>query len=143
MLGLPDTTSKAHNGKESYRMGKQTVIGQTGSIVLSDDMIRHRVAKRRTVRYRYVWMKVLGLWRAEIIGPFHSTLYGTQGIGAKKVYAKRALVMRLANSFGYIGRLMFSDQDEADTIGRHDSRTLEDRKESPISICDAWGSAGQ
>jgi hypothetical protein len=122
---------------------KRVVIGQTGSVVLSDEAIQYKIDKKRTVRYRYVWMKPIGLWRAEVIGPFHSALYGTQGIGTKKAHAKRALVMRLGNRFGYIGHLMFSDHDEADTIGQHDSRTLEDRQASPISMAEAIGSAGQ
>ena len=89
------------------------VIGQTGSVVLSDDKVKFRLNRSRTLlRYQYTKMKCC--WLIWICGPFHSRMYGTCGYGTKKRVAKAALELRLANDYGYIGRLQFSDFDEAD-----------------------------
>lgn len=100
------------------------VIGQTGGVVLSDDAVKYKKSKKRTVRYRYVKMRVG--YRAEVVGPFHSALYGACGFGALKTSAKAALERNLANNHSYIGRLLFSDVDTADTVGDIDTRLLDD-----------------
>lgn len=114
------------------------VIGQTGTTVLSDEKIQYKLAQKRTVRYRY--KKYKNGYRAEVIGPFHSKVYGACSYGTKKTSAKKALERRLANSYGYIGHLLFSDHDESDNVGR--VYADDDRPASPISTCVAIGSAG-
>lgn len=121
---------------------KQTVIGQTGSIVLSDETIHYKLSKKRTVRYRYE--KCLHGYRAVVVGPFHSALYGACSFGTKKTSSKNALELRLANSYNYIGKMMFSDHDESDTVGIVNPRLLDDNAMArPISNNELVGSAGR
>ncbi|RLC89140.1 MAG: hypothetical protein DRJ03_00880 [Chloroflexi bacterium] len=120
----------------------QKVIGQTGTSVLSDEKIQYKLARKRTVRYWY--MKCQHGYRAEVVGPFHSELYGACGFGTKKTSAKAALERNLANNQGYIGRLLFTTVDEADNVGRVDPRLLDENATSrPISNGELIGSAGQ
>ncbi len=123
---------------------KNKVMGQTGRTVLSDDMIQFKREKKRTVRYRY--QKVPCGFIAEVIGPFHSTFYGTLSFATKKYRAKAALKRRLGNQFGYIGTMLYSDVDEADNIGNVDLRLLDDEAgERPITktSSELVGSAGR
>lgn len=118
------------------------VIGQTGSVVLSTEMIQHKKSKKRTVRYHYVRMSVG--WRAEVIGPFHSTLYGACGFGASRKRAKEALTRNLANNYSYLGRLLFSDVDSADTVGIVRRQVFNNGTLArPITKHEAVGSAGR
>jgi len=123
-------------------------MGQTGRSVLSDEMIQYKKEERRTVRYRYKVMKYgtdnkTILWRCEVIGPFHSRTYGVCGFGTTKKRSKVNLERRLANDYRYIGNLMFSDVDEADTVGIPDDRLWELWIQNrPISKAEAVGSAG-
>ena len=118
------------------------VIGQTGSIVLSDDGLMRVRGMKRTVRYRYEKMR--DGWLCVVIGPFHSVMYGACSYGTKRTSAKKALVRRLGNQFCYIGRLLFSDVDAADRIGIVDDRTIADGTTSrPITKNVLVGSAGQ
>lgn len=117
---------------------KTSVIGQTGRTVLSDEKIQYMVDRKRTVRYQYT--KVKRGWIAWVCGPFHSRTYGAIGYGTSRSRAKVALRWNLANSYGYIGHMLFSDVDEADNVGR--VYADDDRPSSPISICTAVGSAG-
>ncbi len=117
------------------------IIGQTGSIVLSDDGLIRARGMKRTVRYRYEKMR-LG-WLCVVVGPFHSAMYGACSYGTKRTSAKKALVRRLGNRFGYIGRLMFSDVDAADKAGIVDIRTTVGVAASPITRRDLVGNAGQ
>jgi len=120
---------------------KQQVIGQTGRCVLSDDAIQHKLSRKRTVRYQYE--KVKHGWTAWVCGPFHSRTYGACSFGTTKQRAKAALETNLANNYGYLGHLMFSDVDEADIVGYIDERLLPDNAEArPITAHDAVGSAG-
>lgn len=97
------------------------VIGQTGRTVLSNDTANRNITKRRTLRYRYEKC-ANGYW-AVVMGPFHSRRYGVCGFGMKRPAAKRALIGRLANDYGYFGNLIFSDIDEGDNIGNIDTRS--------------------
>ncbi len=118
------------------------VIGQTGSVVLSDDTIQRQRDEKRTLRYRY--QKSRRGWLCEVIGPFHSVMYGACSYGTTRTSAKKSLIRRLGNRFGYLGRLMFSDVDEADNVGIVDSRTIADGTTSrPITKNVLVGSAGQ
>jgi len=96
---------------------KSAVIGQTGKTVLSDDAIWFPRSRKRTLRYRYVGAKKGYRHRAEIIGPFHSRLYGVCAYGTTRERAKVALQRRLANDYRYLGHLIFSDVDESDIAG--------------------------
>lgn len=127
------------------------VIGQTGKAVLSEGIVWYKVGKKRTVRYRYV--KTAHGFRAEVIGPFHSVLYGACAYGTKRKSAKAALQRRLANSYGYFGCLMLSDIDSADATGLspaelyHKSnnetrKILFGTEARPISLQEAIGQAG-
>jgi len=121
---------------------KAQVIGQTGKVVLSDDIIKYKVERKRTVRYQYI--KVKHGFICWVCGPFHSRTYGVSSFGTRKASAKRALESRLANDYRYIGCLMFSDVDDADTVGDVDTRLLDDNAMArPINFADACGKAGQ
>lgn len=100
-----------------------TVIGQTGSVVLSDAHINRQQAKKRTLRYRYV--KCRHGYRAEVIGPFHSAIYGTCSFGTTRARSKASLETTLANNHSYFGHLLISDVDESDTVGIVDRRLLD------------------
>lgn len=117
-------------------------IRQTGSMVLSDDgTIRYRGTKR-TVRYRYT--KCGKGWLCEVIGPFHSAVYGACSYGTKRTSAKNALRLRLACDYGYYGRLLWSSVDAADNVGRVDLRLItEGTTARPITNNVLVGSAGQ
>jgi len=130
---------------------KQKFMGQTGRVVLSEEAIQYKLSKKRTVRYWYV--KCAHGYRAEVVGPFHSRTYGACSFGTTKKRAKVALERNLGNNYGYIGKLMFSDVDEADTIGlspaevwhraNNDEReALKNADARPITAHDACGSAG-
>lgn len=122
------------------------VIGQTGSIVLSDDGLIRARGMKRTVRYRYQPIKCGAQthWLCEVIGPFHSVMYGACSYGTKKTSAKKALVLYLGNRFGYIGRLLFSNVDASDNVGKVDFRLInEGTMARPITNNILVGSAGQ
>lgn len=120
---------------------RNRVIGQTGRVVLSDEMIQYRTSKRRTVRYQYTRMKCG--WIAWVCGPFHSQMYGVCSYGTKRASAKAALQHRLACDYRHNGKMMFSDVDEADNVGEVNPR-LSDKNAMarPITFADAVGSAG-
>ena len=99
---------------------RNAVIGQTGKVVLSDDAIHRKLSRKQTVRYQY--QKVQYGFMAWVCGPFHSRLYGIIGFGVSRVHSKAALQRRLANDYGYLGNMLFSDVDEADTVGDIDPR---------------------
>lgn len=112
---------------------------------VSTERCDYRSSTKRAVRYRYVAMfNSTRQYRAEIIGPFHSALYGLCGFGTTKARAKAELKRNLANNHGFIGTMLVSDKDEADTVGLLD-RDLIDAHTSPcpISFQDLIGAAGQ
>jgi hypothetical protein len=120
---------------------RSAVIGQTGTTVLSNDMIHYKLSQKRTVRYQY--QKLQHGWIAWICGPFHSRTYGACGFGATKARAKSALYRNLNNSYGYLGNMIFSDVDESDTIGIINMRLLDDNAGAgPITRGELCGSAG-
>ncbi len=115
-------------------MGRN-VIGQTGSSVLSNDAVNRAIGKNRTVRYRYE--KCANGYRAVVVGPFHSRMYGVCGFGAKRWSAIKSLWLRLGNDYGYLGNLIRSDVDEADTVGIVDQRLFDQyAMAKPITIAD-------
>jgi len=127
------------------------VIGQTGSVVLSDDSVWHPVSQKRAVRYRIVGRNAR--YRAEVIGPFHSRLYGACSYGTTKDRAKVALKNRLMNSYGYHGFMLLSGVDESDTVGlsaveiwhranNPQREALKNLIPAPITLREAIGSAG-
>ncbi len=123
-------------------MAKQMVIGQTGSTVLSDEKIQYKLSKKRTVRYRYE--KCRDGYRAVVVGPFHSALYGACSFGTSKTSAKKALQNRLATCYNYVGTMLFSDQDEWDTVCGFNPRLLDDNAVArPITTHELVASAGR
>ncbi len=96
------------------------VMGQTGRTVLSDTVIQFKSARKKTVRYNYV--RVPNGWLCQVIGPFHSAIYGTCTFATKKYRAKAALQRRLMNDYRYFGCMLFSDVDDADNVGNVDLR---------------------
>ena len=98
---------------------RNAVIGQTGRGTLSDDTLFHKQSAKRTVRYRHTKIRIKGhvYYRTDVVGPFHSRLYGVSVIRTKKSRSKAALQDLLARSYGYFGRIMLSDVDDADVIG--------------------------
>lgn len=123
---------------------KQKVIGRTGegAVLLSDGAIRYKLVQKRTVRYRYV--KCQHGYRAEVVGPFHSALYGTGSFGTKRSSAKAALQRNLANNHGYIGHIMFSDIDDADNVGKVNRRLLDENATArPVTLHDTCALTGR
>ncbi len=119
------------------------VIGQTGRSVLSE-FIEHKVSHKRTVRYRI--KRVKHGFLAEVIGPFHSALYGVCSFGVKQKQARKALARRLGNDYRYFGNMMLSAVDDVENIGRVDSRVRKDWiPGTPITLTthDLVGCAGQ
>jgi hypothetical protein len=83
-------------------------------------------------------------YRAEVVGPFHSKLYGCCSFGRSKASAKARLKNNLARNFGFIGTMLLSDKDEADTVGYPDKDLIgPDTSASPISFQELCGAAGQ
>ena len=114
---------------------KSRVIGQTGSkIKISDDLVQYKQSKKRTLRYQYA--KVKFGWTAWVCGPFHSRTYGVCGFGTVKRTAKASLQDRLANNYGYLGNLIFSDVDDADNVLTIGLRVRSDYIVQPIPIGD-------
>jgi len=106
-------------------MTTRHVIGQTGSTVLSHDAIKRKRSQRRTIRYRY--RKIVGQgYIAEVIGPFHSAIYGAIAFGTSRKRARSELIRLVGNRFGYLGHVMLSDIDSADLVGIIDPRLVAD-----------------
>lgn len=107
----------------------------------SDERNECKAGRDRTLRYRYVKMKVG--YRAEVVGPFHSAMYGTCSFGMKKKTAKAALQRRLVCEFGFIGTMQIG-RDESDTVGIVDERLIhENAKCGPMDWVELVGSAGK
>ena len=134
------------------------VIGQTGRVVLSDDVIQFKASHKKTVRYRYQLMSSVKVatdnpkvdrtvcqWKAEVIGPFHSSLYGACSYGSTRKRSKAALQRRLMCDYRYNGVMLLSATDDADNVGNVDTR-LWDQVSSgrPITkgFAELVGSAG-
>ncbi len=110
------------------------VIGQTGRVVLSDTVLQFKSGRKKTVRYRYQKIssvrvetdngkgRTICVWKAEVIGPFHSALYGVCSYGSKKKRTKAALQRRLMNDYRYFGNMLLSAVDDADNVGNVDLR---------------------
>jgi hypothetical protein len=123
----------------------------------SEEQHNYRAAKKRAVRYWYVLTirtKHGNRYRAEIVGPFHSRLYGTCSYGATKALAKARLKATLANDYGFLGTMLLANKDESDTVGLSASellrrtnnvqrKVLPHSSRRPISALEAVGSAGQ
>ncbi len=118
------------------------VMGQTGRTVLSADMINYKLSQKRTVRY---WLiRCAQGYRAEVVGPFHSVLYAVCSFGTTRQSAKAALERRLANEYGYIGTMLYSDVDTSDTVGYVNPRLLDDNATArPITRNELVGCAGR
>lgn len=117
-------------------------MGQTGSIVLSDEMLQYKRDQKRTVRYRYE--KSRFGYRAVVVGPFHSALYGVIGFGTTRQRAKVALKRNLSVRYNYHGIVLYSIHDEADSVGIIDPRLVNPMAVvRPISDYEACGSAGR
>lgn len=111
----------------------QGIVGQTGKVVFSLESLKYKATKGRTVRYM---CSKLGCktWYAWVCGPFHSRLYGAGGCGVTKARATQALQRRLADSYGYHGRMMLSVIDTADTVGIVDNRLLDCNATNHLSV---------
>jgi len=108
----------------------------------SDERNEYRTSLRRALRYRYVKMKVG--YRAEVVGPFHSAMYGTCSFGTKRKSAKAALQRRLVCEFGFIGTLRIVGRDESDTVGIVNKALInENASGGPIGWTDLVGKAGK
>lgn len=100
----------------------------------------YRASTKRAVRYMMIRMW-RGYYRADVVGPFHSALYGVCGFGTTRAKAKIALQRNLANNHGFIGSVLLTTKDEADSVGvRYPNEMTADR---PITLLEAVGSAGQ
>ncbi len=120
---------------------KNQVMGQTGTIVLSDDMSQYRLGQGRIVRFQY--MKIKYGFIAWVCGPFHSRTYGASSFGTTHKSAKVALQRNLANNYRYIGHVLFSCADEADKVGIVNTRLLDHNELArPITMQEACAGAG-
>ncbi len=126
-------------------MKRNPVIGQTGSVDLSDASIQRAKSQIRTARYSLIVLSYPSgrkHYLASVNGPFHSRTYGATGFGTDKKAAKAALQRRLANDYRYFGGLMLSDQDTADNVGIIDPRLSEETctdKEQDARVRSALG----
>jgi len=138
--------------RNEIQSDKPTDYDRTSPPAESDERNEYRTANRRAVRYMYE--KCQHGYRAVVVGPFHSKLYGTCGFGTKKTRAKAALQRNLANNFGFIGTMLMTDKDEADNVGLSASEVwhrannaereaLKSADGRPISALQATGTAGQ
>lgn len=100
----------------------------------------YRSSTKRAVRYMIVRMG-RNNYRADIVGPFHSTLYGVCGFGTTRAMAKVELKRNLANNYGFIGSVLLTTKDEADNVGVWYSDEM--TPERPITLLEACGSAGR
>ncbi len=106
----------------------------------SNEKNDYRSSTKRAVRYMMVRMG-RGSYRANIVGPFHSLLYGMCGFGTTRKRAKAELQRNLANNHGFIGSVLLTDRDEADNVGvRYPNEMTPER---PITLMEAVGSAGR
>ncbi len=109
---------------------RNPVIGQTGSVDLSDASLHRAMSRGRTARYSYIVLSYPNgrkHYLASVNGPFHSRTYGATGFGTDKVSAKEALQRRLANDYRYFGGLRLSAQDTSDSVGIVNPRLLDDQ----------------
>lgn len=106
----------------------------------SDEKNDYRSSTKRAVRYMITRMW-RSWYRADIVGPFHSALYGVCGFGTTRAMAKVALQHNLANNYGFIGSVLLTVKDEADNVG--DRYPDEMTPERPITLLEAVGSAGR
>ncbi len=74
-------------------------------------VLLQKLAKRSTLKYRFE--RSGKLWIATITGPFHHRFYGTCGMGMSYKTAL-ANLRRTLQSEGWLGSVVFSDEDEAD-----------------------------
>ena len=86
-------------------MGRSSVIGQTGTVVLSDDSIQRRAAKARTVRYIMVRKSARRI-ELSVCSPEHSRMYGVTIYGSTLARAETKLKSVLANDYRYFGNLI-------------------------------------
>lgn len=118
----------------------------------SDEQNEYRTGKRRAVRYMFT--KVSWGYRAEVVGPFFSKLYAVCGYGTTKGRAKVALERYLASDYGFIGTMLLSTIDEANTIGLSaaekwhrannvERESLRNADVRPITSLACVGTAGQ
>ena len=140
--------TKARIAARSY----ETDYDRTNPPAASDEKKDYRSARKRAVRYWYV--KSGCGYRAEVVGPFHSRLYGTCGFGTNKIRAKARLKSNLANNYGFLGTMLLTDKDEADNVSMSaaeiwhrannaEREALENADERPINAMECIGSAGQ
>lgn len=111
-------------------MARNHVIGQTGSVQLSDASVNRAVSQGRTARYSFMVLSYPSgrkCYLASVNGPFHSRTYGVTGFGVDKKSAKAALQRRLANDYRYFGSLMLSTHDTSDSVGVVNPRLLDDQ----------------
>ena len=111
-------------------MKRNPVIGQTGSVDLSDASIQRARSQIRTARYSLIVLSYPSgrkHYLASVNGPFHSRTYGATGFGTDKKAAKAALQRRLANDYRYFGSLRLSAHDTSDSVGIVNPRLLDDQ----------------
>lgn len=116
-------------------MRPSPVVGQTGKghKVLSDETRLYGRSKKRTVRYEFRGMGP-NSWMASVIGPFDSLLYGACGFGGTKARAEKELRRNLADNYSYLGRMILSVTDDADSVGDVDTTLWDDRRDKgPIT----------
>lgn len=129
----------------------ETDYDRTNPPTISDEKNEYRAAQKRDVRF---WVKKCPKgYRATVVGPFFSALYGVNGFGTTHRRAEAALKRALLRTHNYIGRLVGTDKDDADNVGlsvsekwhkannaeREVMRTL---SANPITMAEAVGSAG-
>jgi len=125
------------------KSGRTVIRSTNGRIALSDEAIQFKLSVGRSVRYQYYRLSKK-VWCCWVCGPFHSRYYGVSSFGITKVASRDNLSDNLARNFGFIGTLLFSDVDTADTVGiPYDGAITIANSACPISLLEAVGSAGR
>lgn len=86
-------------------MRRNSVIGQTGSVVLSDNSRRRQATKSRTVRYSVV-RKSARRFELSVCSPPCSRMLGLTVYGSTLELSVMRLKVLLANDYRYFGRLI-------------------------------------
>lgn len=86
-------------------MKRNSVVGQTGSVVLSDDSVQRRAAKARTVRYTMVRKSARRI-ELSVCSPPYSRMLGLTIYGSTLARAVMRLKVTLANDYRYFGGLV-------------------------------------
>lgn len=140
------------NERIAQRRVFATDYDRTNPPSVSNESTTYKSARKRAVQFWYV--RVSAGYRAEVVGPFHSVLYGTCSFGRTRASAKARLKSNLARNHGFVGSMVLTNEDDADNVGLSIAEVWRranniEREEmfatstGPISFQELCGAAGQ